>query len=349
MVVVNSQTERMFGYHREELLGKKVEVLMAQRVRRQHVKNRAAFLKHPGTRTMGSGLELYGLRKDLTEFPVDVSLSQVETAGGMLVSSHIRDITERKRAEELASHLASIVEASDDAIFVRSLDGTIVSWNSGAERLYGYKAEEVVGRPVALLVPPDRADELGWIMKGLRRGKHIEHYETTRVHKDGHRIDISVTVSPVRDRAGAVVGASVIARDITDRKRVEMALRQSEERFRVALKTAPVRVFNQDLELRLHLDQFPRPGLGKARLSGQDRRGNRRRRRRRSPDSLEAGSPAHRTRGTHRSRGDRRRREILFRPGGGTAPRRQRDHPGSYVLRYRHHSASKRACWNGSV
>jgi PAS domain S-box-containing protein len=87
-------------------------------------------------------------------------------------------------------------------------------------------------------------------MKGLRRGKHIEHYETTRVRKDGHRIDISVTVSPVKNKAGSVVGASVIARDITDRKRIEMALRQSEERFRVALKNAPVRVFNQDLDLR---------------------------------------------------------------------------------------------------
>jgi PAS domain S-box-containing protein len=250
MVVVNSQTERMFGYHREELLGKKVEMLMAQRVRRRHVKNRAAFLRHPSIRTMGSGLELYGLRKDGTEFPVDVSLSQVETGGGMLVSSHIRDITERKQTEELALHLASIVEASDDAIFASSLDGRVVSWNSGAERLYGYKAEEVVGRPVAVLVPPDRADELGWIMKGLRRGKHIEHYESTRVHKDGHRIDISVTVSPIRGKKGTVVGASVIARDITDRKRVEMALRQSEERFRVALKNAPVRVFNQDLDLR---------------------------------------------------------------------------------------------------
>ena len=250
MVVVNNQTERMFGYHREELLGKKVEVLMAQRVRRRHVKNRAAFLKHPSIRTMGSDLELYGLRKDGTEFPVDVSLSQVETAGGMLVSSHIRDITERKRTEELALHLASIVEASDDAIFASSLDGRVVSWNSGAERLYGYKAEEVVGRPVAMLVPPDRADELGWIMKGLRRGKHIEHYESTRVHKDGHRIDISVTVSPIRGKKGTVVGASVIARDITDRKRIEVDLRQSEERFRVALKNAPVRVFNQDLDLR---------------------------------------------------------------------------------------------------
>ena len=111
---------------------------------------------------------------------------------------------------------------------------------------------------MALLVPPDRADELGWIMKGLRQGKHIEHYETTRLHKDGHRIDISVTVSPVKGREGGVVGASVVARDITDRKRVEMALRQSEERFRVALKNAPVRVFHQDLELARHLDQLER-------------------------------------------------------------------------------------------
>src|SRR5271169_2803773 len=123
MVVVNTQTERMFGYHREELLGKKVEVLMAQRVRRRHAKNRATFLRHPSIRTMGSDLELSGRRKDGTEFPVDISLSQVETGGRMLVSSHIRDITERKRVEELASHLASIVEASDDAIVARSLDG----------------------------------------------------------------------------------------------------------------------------------------------------------------------------------------------------------------------------------
>ena len=250
MVVVNTQTERMFGYHREELLGQKVEMLMARRVRRRHVKNRAAFLKHPSVRTMGSGLELYGLRQDGTEFPVDVSLSQVQTSGGVLVASHIRDISERKRTEELASHMASIVEASDDGIFASSLDGTVVSWNSGAERLYGYKAEEVIGRPAAVLVPPERADELGWILKGLRRGKHIEHYETTRVHKDGHRIDISVTVSPIKGRLGKVVGASVIARDVTDRKRVEMDLRQSEERFRVALTNAPVRVFNQDLDLR---------------------------------------------------------------------------------------------------
>jgi PAS domain S-box-containing protein len=147
-------------------------------------------------------------------------------------------------------YLAAIVEASDDAIIGKTLDGTIVTWNKGAEKMYGYKAEEVLGHSIAILLPPGRPDELPGIMKRLRRGQRIENYETTRVHKDGHLIDVSVTISPVRDKAGKVVGASAIARDITKRKQAEAALRLSEERFRVALKGAPVVVFTQDLELR---------------------------------------------------------------------------------------------------
>jgi PAS domain S-box-containing protein len=171
----------------------------------------------------------------------------VEGGAETLVLSAIRDI-ERKRAEDL--YLTAIVEASDDAIIGKTLDGTIVSWNKGAEKIYGYKAEEIVGHSVSVLVPPGKPDELSAVMKQLRRGQRIESYETTRVHKDGHLIDVSVTISPVKDGAGKVVGASTIARDITKRKQAEAALRLSEERFRVALKGAPVVVFTQDLHLR---------------------------------------------------------------------------------------------------
>jgi PAS domain S-box-containing protein len=124
-----------------------------------------------------------------------------------------------------------------------------VSWNKGAEE-YGYKAEEILGHSISSLIPPGKPDELPAITKELRRGQHIESYETTRLHKDRHLIDVSVTISPVKNKAGKVVGASVVARDITTRKQAEAALRLSEERFRVALKGAPVIVFTQDLQLR---------------------------------------------------------------------------------------------------
>ena len=147
-------------------------------------------------------------------------------------------------------YLAAIVEASDDAIIGKTLNGTIFSWNKGAEKMYGYKAEEVLGHSMAILLPPGEPDELRGIMKRLRRGQRIENYETTRVRKDGHLIDVSVTISPVKDKAGKVVGASAIARDITKHKQAEAALRLSEERFRVALRGAPVVVFTQNLQLR---------------------------------------------------------------------------------------------------
>jgi PAS domain S-box-containing protein len=153
-----------------------------------------------------------------------------------------------KRAEDL--DLTAIVEASDDAIIAKSLDGTIVSWNKGAEKIYGYKREEIVGHPISVLIPPSQPEELPEIMKQLRRGQHIESYETTRIRKDGHLIDVSITISPIKNKAGRIVGASVIARDITKHKQAEAALRLSEERLRIALKNAPVVVFTQDLQLR---------------------------------------------------------------------------------------------------
>jgi len=153
------------------------------------------------------------------------------------------DITERKQAEELRSHLAAIVESSDDAIIGKTVDGTIVSWNSGAERLYGYKAEEMVGRPISLLAPSDHLYEIPQILEELRHGERIVRYETEGIRKDGRRIDVSLTISPIKDRAGTIIGASRIARDITERKRAEASLRESEERFRHTADTAPVMIW----------------------------------------------------------------------------------------------------------
>lgn len=131
------------------------------------------------------------------------------------------DTATRNRAQESASWLAAIVQSSDDAILSKDLNGIITSWNDGAERLYGYTSSEVIGKPVSILIPEDRQDEEPRILERLRRGERIEHYETVRRRKDGSLLDISLTVSPVRNPDGAIIGASKIARDITDRKRAE--------------------------------------------------------------------------------------------------------------------------------
>jgi PAS domain S-box-containing protein len=137
-----------------------------------------------------------------------------------VVGTHI-DITQRKRAEEERSRLAAIVESSHDAIISKNLDGTIMSWNEGAERLYGYSAAEALGRPVTFLTPPDQWDEIADILKRIREGIRIEQYETERVRKDGQKINVSLTVSPVRNHRGRVIGASTIARDITELKHAQ--------------------------------------------------------------------------------------------------------------------------------
>jgi len=148
------------------------------------------------------------------------------------------DITERKRAEEMRERLAAVVDSSDDAIISKTLDGTINSWNRGAEKVFGYSAAEVIGKTMLLLIPPERAHEERSILERVARGESVEHFETVRVRKDGTKIDISATISPVKDSTGTIVGASKIARDITARNRSEAALSQSNARRKFALETA---------------------------------------------------------------------------------------------------------------
>ena len=170
-------------------------------------------------------------------------VSNVYEAGHQkVIQCNIRDITERKRAEEIRAQLAAIVESSDDAIIGKTLDGIISSWNKGAEKVYGYMAAEVVGTSISILVPPDQPDELPDILKRLRRGESINHYETVRLRKDGQRIHVSLTVSPIRDSAGNILAASTIARDITERKQAEDSIRLAEHQYRLLFEESPVMV-----------------------------------------------------------------------------------------------------------
>jgi PAS domain S-box-containing protein len=154
--------------------------------------------------------------------------------------------TEEKDADELRSRLAAIVASSDDAIISKTLDGIIVTWNESATRIFGYTPEEVIGKPVTILIPPDRLDEEPNILARLRRGERVDHFETLRVSKDGRLLPISLTISPVRNAAGDIVGASKIARDISQQKQAVETLRVTNERFRLMADAAPVFIWMAD-------------------------------------------------------------------------------------------------------
>ncbi|MBA3315602.1 MAG: PAS domain S-box protein [Planctomycetaceae bacterium] len=159
-----------------------------------------------------------------------------------------RDVTERKRAEEVRHRLAAIVESSADAILSKTLDGVITTWNTGAEGMFGYQTEEIVGKSVTILIPPDRIDEEPVILERLRRGERIEQYETVRMRKDGTRIDVSLTVSPIRDAEGRIIGASKIARDVTERKRAEALLREETRTLELLNRTGGLIASQLDLQ-----------------------------------------------------------------------------------------------------
>jgi PAS domain S-box-containing protein len=229
IVLVNAQTERLYGYTRDELVGQGVEMMLAERFRAQFPSRLAGYFA--GTRVAPTGpvsLDVYGRRKDGSEFPIEFTVALLETAGETLVCGSIRDTTERKRAEEQRQQLATMVESSDDAIIGKSLAGIVTSWNAAAERLFGYSAAEMIGQPIARLFPPDQQGEEPEILAHLAAGE-VERFDGVRLHKDGRRIEVSVTIAPVRDPTGRIVGACKVVRDITDRRRAEVALRQAKD------------------------------------------------------------------------------------------------------------------------
>ncbi len=173
----------------------------------------------------------------------------------LTIARQVRFAVDRMRAESArraaafaAQRLVAIVESSHDAIVSKDLDGAIRTWNQGAERLFGYKAEEVVGLPITIVIPPDRLSEEPAILARIRRGEPVDHFETVRRRKDGSLVDISLTISPVRDDHGTIIGASKIARDITDRKQAEARLQESEQRLKDLLSAVPAAIYTTDAE-----------------------------------------------------------------------------------------------------
>ena len=213
--------ERLYGYTAEEALGQILPLVSDVSGTVEEVRTLRAALVRGETI---SDFEMVHRRKDGRPVPLSLSLAPMrDTAGAIIGMAMIaRDITARKQADEALRFLGAIVASSDDAIIGKTLDGIIVSWNGGAEAIYGYTAAEVMGRSIALLVPPDRPDELPWILERLRAGESIARYETQRRCKDGRQIDVSLTISPIRDEQGQITGASTIARDITAARRAEL-------------------------------------------------------------------------------------------------------------------------------
>jgi len=192
------------------------------------------------------------IRKDTTFVWVRISVSGPRDEDGKLryFITAVEDISERRAAEEAQGRLAAIVASSDDAIVSKDLNGIITSWNAGAERTFGYRAEEAIGRSIMLVIPPELRSQEEDILRRLRRGERIEHFETVRVTKSGKRLDLSLTISPVRDSRGRVIGASKIARDISERKRIEDALRESQVQLTLALESSRTAIFDWDVVQR---------------------------------------------------------------------------------------------------
>jgi formate hydrogenlyase transcriptional activator len=292
----NPQAQHFFGYTISELLGHPVEILIPERFRQAHPPLRGQFNAHPRMRPMGEGLELFGRRKDGTEFPVDIMLSPIDTSEGPVVLTVVRDITAQKQTEtawrESEQRFRLLVEnVHDYAIFMLDPEGKVSTWNLGAERIKGYRAEEIIGRHFSRF----------YAQEDLLSGKPDMELKTAalqgrfedegwRIRKDGSRFWANVIITAVRDQSGKLLGFSKITRDFTERRKAEESVRLSEERFRSLFEFSPdaIIVSDQDgkiAEINTQVEKFF--GYSRGELLGQSVETL-------VPERFRQGHPAHR-------------------------------------------------------
>ena len=229
IVEFNPAAERAFGLSQSEAMGRDVaELIVPESLQRNQRRGLGFFNVAEADRILGKRMELMALRSDGREFPIEVAVSRIRLDGSPIFTAYMRDITDRKAAERIVSELAAVVSNSNDAIIGANLDGIIRSWNAGAERIYGYSAREMIGRPLHVLLPPERMDEFPRMLALVQKGESLVSYETVRQCSDGRKIHVSLTDSPIRE-GGRITGLSSIARDITERKRLEEELLQSQK------------------------------------------------------------------------------------------------------------------------
>jgi PAS domain S-box-containing protein len=223
----NKSAERLFGYTAEEIIGQPVTLIIPPELHDDEP-------RILGKIRVGERIEHFQtvrVHKNGQRIDVSLTVSPIRDDQGKVVGAAkiVRDVTRHKKLEEAALRLAAIVESSDDAIASKDLNGIITSWNRSAEKLFGYKAEEIVGKPVTTIIPPELHHDEITILSKIRRGEKIDHFETIRLHKNGERIEVSLTISPIKDDNGTVIGAAKIIRNITETNKIERALRTTEK------------------------------------------------------------------------------------------------------------------------
>jgi PAS domain S-box-containing protein len=257
---INPVAEQLTGWPAREALGRPLEEVfrIANESTRQVVESPVTKVLRDGV-VVGLANHTILIARDGREWPIDDSAAPIRSTTGELIGVVLvfRDVTERRQAELAALWLAAVVSGSDDAIISKNLQGIVTSWNPGAERIFGYSAEEMIGDPIAKLLPPDRPNEEREILARLQRGERLDHFETVRLRNDGRPIHVSLTISPIRDAEGHIIGASKIARDVTAQKESEMALRAAQTKLeshalelerKVAERTARLQEVVSELE-----------------------------------------------------------------------------------------------------